>query len=329
MTELATRFADIDPLPAVWTWRQRVPVAELTILAGPGGVGKGILCADLAARISTGRQLPDGGPAEPAASVLMVSSEDDRHVVVVNRLNAAGADLERIADMSMVSGAPFTLPEHAGALRQAIDEMPGCRAVFLDPLAGVAPVALTSVARVRSVLAPLQRISADTGVSIVCAHHVTKAGSVAGSAAVVDAVRSVLVITRDPANPSVRCIRSLKSNMGSQEPPVVRYAIEGEDNEACVRYLSEPDKPESGQAAILRWLRESGQVCSGQAIAAGVRISYATTRVLLARLAAKEAAKELVTSPSRGWFAVSDMAGVTTPVQGRHAVASVTGIWGE
>lgn len=322
---LATRFTEIDPLPAVWTWRQRVPVAELSILAAPGGTGKGILCADLAARISMGRQLPDGGPAEPPASVLMVSREDDPNVVVVNRLTAAGADLERIADLSMVSGAPFTLPEHAGALRQAIDELPGCRLVILDPLAGVAPVALTSVARVRSVLAPLQRIAADTGVSIVCTHHVTKSGSVAGSAAVVDAVRSVLVIQRDPANPSVRCIRLIKSNMGSQEPPVVRYSIEGEDNLACVRYLSEPDKPESGQAAIMRYLRESGQVCSGQAVAAAVKISYATCRVLLARLAAKE----LVTSPSRGWFAASDMASVTTAGQGRHAVASVTGIWGE
>jgi hypothetical protein len=141
---------------------------------------------------------------------------------------------------------------------------------------------------------------------------------------VVDAVRSVLVIERGKSNPSVRCVRSLKSNMGSQEPPVVRYTIEGEDNEARVRYLSEPDKPESGQAAILRYLRESGQVCSGQAIAAGVKISYATTRVLLARLAAKG----LVTSPTRGWFAaVSDESGVTTAGQDPAGVAGVSSIW--
>jgi hypothetical protein len=105
----------------------------------------------------------------------------------------------------------------------------------------------------------------------------------------------------------------------------VRYAIEGQDNEACVRYLSEPGKPESGQAAILRYLRESGQVCSGQQIAAGVKISYATTRVLLARLAAKG----LVTSPTRGWFAaVSDDPSVTTAGQepdGVTAVANITG----
>jgi hypothetical protein len=326
MTELlATRFADIDPLPAIWTWRQRVPVAELTILAAPGGTGKGILCADLAARISTGTALPDGGPAEQPAAVLMVSSEDDRHVVVVNRLIAAGADLSQIADLSQVDGTPFQLPEHAGTLRQAIDELPGCRLVILDPLAGLAPFPLTSVARVRSILAPLQRIAQDTGVSILVTHHVTKAGSIAGSAAVVDAVRSVLVIERDKSNPSVRCVRSVKSNMGAQEPPVVRYAIEGGDNDAHVKYLSEPDKPESGQEAILRWLREAGHACSGQAIAAGVKISYATTRVLLARLAAKG----LVTSPTRGWFAaVSDEPTVTSAGQGRHAVTGVADLAG-
>jgi DNA-binding GntR family transcriptional regulator len=92
-----------------------------------------------------------------------------------------------------------------------------------------------------------------------------------------------------------------------------------------VKYLSEPDKPESGQVAILRHLRESGQVCSGQAVAAAVKISYASTRVLLARLAAKG----LVTSPTRGWFAaVSDEPSVTTAGQGRHAVTGVTGLAG-
>jgi AAA domain len=323
MTELATRFSHIDPLPAVWTWRQRVPVAELTVLAAPGGTGKGILCADLAARLSVGAALPDGGPAEEPAPVLMVSSEDDRHVVVVNRLIAADADLSQIADLSVVDGAPFTLPEHAGALRLALDELPGCRLVILDPLAGLAPFPLTSVARVRSVLAPLQRIAQDTGVSILLTHHATKAGTVAGSAALVDAVRSVLVIERDRSNPSVRCVRLIKSNMGSQEPGVVRYVIEGEDNAARVKYLSEPDRPESGQAAILQWLRDSGDLHSGQDIAAGVKISYATTRVLLARLAAKS----LVTSPARGWFAaVSGAPSVTTAGHGPAAVASVASI---
>src|SRR5260370_14301290 len=100
------------------------------------------------------------------------------------------------------------------------------------------PIPLTSVARVRSVLAPLQRIAQDTGVSILVTHDVTKSGSVAGSAAVVDAARSVLVINRDPSNPQVRCVKSVKSNMGSQKPPVVRYAIEGDDDSAHVRCLS-------------------------------------------------------------------------------------------
>jgi hypothetical protein len=66
-------------------------------------------------------------------------------------------------------------------------------------------------------------------------------------------------------------------------------------------------------------------VCSGQAIAAGVKISYATKRVLLARLAAKG----LVASPTRGWFAVTDEASVTTPAHGRSGVTAVASVWGD
>ncbi len=295
---IARPFASIDPLPALWTWRNRIPVGELTILGAPGGTGKGMLAADLAAKISTGTPLPDGGPADPPASVIMVSAEDDPNVVMAPRLIAAGADLDMISDLSMIDGAPFTLPEHEGVLREAVGELPGCALVILDPLSGIAPVPLTSVARVRQVLAPLQSIARDTGVSILLTHHVTKIGSLAGSPAVRDAVRSVLMVDRDRSNPSVRCVRVAKSNMGVSDCPVVRYSIAGDDGDARVTYLSEPGKPESGMEAILRWLAEAGGVHSGQEIAAGVRISYATTRVYLARLAARG----LVESPRRNAF---------------------------
>ena len=132
-------YADVDPLPAEWLWAGHIPFGELTIMAGLGGTGKGMLCCDLAARISRGDALP-GGEASPPGSVLLVSAEDDPNVVTVNRLRAAGADMRRVFDLSYVAGAPFQVPDNLPELRQAIADIPGCQLVILDPLAGIAPV---------------------------------------------------------------------------------------------------------------------------------------------------------------------------------------------
>jgi hypothetical protein len=309
----AVPYSEIDPLPALWAWDQRIPEGELTIIAAAGGTGKGILAAGLAARKTAGRPMPGCAEFSPPGRVIMVSAEDDPHVVVAPRLIAAGADMDMIDDLSRVDGAPFTLPEHAGALREAIDASPGDTMVFLDPLAALVPYSLASVVRVRQALRPLQDIASQTGAAIVINHHLNKNGSLAGSPAVRDAVRSVLVIERDKISPAVRCIRVAKSNMGVQDVPAVRYEIETAGESARAKFVTETDSPVKGQAAILRWLSDHPGEHSGQEIAAAVRIAYSTCRVLLSRLIARGE----VTSPARGWFAAvpGEGAAVTSPGQ--------------
>jgi archaellum biogenesis ATPase FlaH len=41
-----------------WLWEGRIPLAKLTVIDGDPGTGKSAVTIDLAARVSTGRDMP-------------------------------------------------------------------------------------------------------------------------------------------------------------------------------------------------------------------------------------------------------------------------------
>ena len=49
-----TAYDSITATPPDFLWDGRLPMGEVSIIAGMGGSGKGLLLADLAARISRG-----------------------------------------------------------------------------------------------------------------------------------------------------------------------------------------------------------------------------------------------------------------------------------
>jgi hypothetical protein len=311
-------FDAVEPLQGEWVWGDHIPTAEVTIAAGAGGVGKGMLCCDLAARVSRGEPLPGDTESYPPSAVIWISAEDDSNVVTANRLRAAGADLTRIFDLSEVNGTAFTLPEHIPALADAV-RATEARLVILDPLAGVAPVSLSSVTKVRSILTPVRDLARATGAAVLITHHLTKDGKISGSPAVIDGVRSVLTVARDKQDPNVRAVSVLKSNMGA-DAPVVRYKIQVDDDggSARVQYVSEDEiaQPLSGQDKILAVL--TAEPMSGQAIATATGIEYSTVRVLMSRMIASGKAA----SPTRGWFTLAEPA-VTTAGQDVTALTAV------
>lgn len=55
---LGTRLSDVVPEEVKWLWEGRIPYGKLTILDGDPGLGKSTLSLDLAARVSSGREMP-------------------------------------------------------------------------------------------------------------------------------------------------------------------------------------------------------------------------------------------------------------------------------
>ena len=100
---VVVRLADVEPELVTWLWPGRVPLGRLTILDGDPGLGKSALTLDIAARVTRGDVMPDGarGMTTPRGVVLL-GCEDGLADTVRPRLDAAGADVERVVALQAV-----------------------------------------------------------------------------------------------------------------------------------------------------------------------------------------------------------------------------------
>ena len=113
------------------------------MLDGDPGLGKSLITLDLAARVSSGREMPDGsrGALTAPARVVLLSAEDDPADAIRPRLNAAGADPALISMLTYVVGADGPrLPSLADidTVRDAVLHT-GARFVIIDPLMAYLP----------------------------------------------------------------------------------------------------------------------------------------------------------------------------------------------
>ncbi|MGB6455594.1 MAG: AAA family ATPase [Streptosporangiaceae bacterium] len=276
-----TTYDQIEQVPAEWLWRGLIPMAGLTLIAGPGGVGKGMALVDLAARVSNGAHMPDGSTGQPAGDVVMITPEDDSNSTVSFRLAAAHADPDRISDAG--DDGNWTLPDGIGELRELVDSLPDPRLVILDPLLSACTISLSTNLAARRVLGALDRIGRETGCAILVSRHVVKSGSIAGSRGLTDAARTVLRIERAPENPAIRLMSIDKANNIADTAAAVRFRIAGEAEGAHVEWLTGLAEPADDGGAVLRALRAAdGLTVHECAVAASM--SYRLVRIELAGL---------------------------------------------
>lgn len=277
-----TALSEIPAVPVAWLLAGLVPMADCTIIAGAGGISKGTLIADWAARISTGRPMPgESGMHEPAG-VAIVSGEDTPATVAM-RVKAAGGDLAKV---HLVGGPDFTLPDSLPALRAELDAIPDLALIVLDPLSALCSRALTSNMAARAQLRPLQRLAAEYGAAVVAVHHVVKSGAIAGSQAITDLARSVLRVTLAEDDPRIRVVTLAKSNLASLDRPPLRYSLAGEDGAVSVRYLERDLSVGPAQRRILLALAAAVRPMSAPEIALRSQCSAGAVRVHLVSLSA-------------------------------------------
>src|SRR5439155_23169534 len=95
-------LSQVPPVALQWLWHPWIPSGKVTVLDGDPGLGKSSLLLDLAARVTRGLAMPDGGPValpsppagiRAAGDVTLLTAEDSLADTVRPRLEAAGADL--------------------------------------------------------------------------------------------------------------------------------------------------------------------------------------------------------------------------------------------
>jgi len=275
------RLSEVQPEPVRWLWPGRIAMGKLTLLCGDPGLGKSFVTLDLASRVSSGAPWPDL-PLLPNSTggVVLLSAEDDLADTIRPRLDAAEADVSRVAAIQAVrrllptgqsQEADFDLTEDLAALEEAITQTPDCRLVVIDPLtAYLGKTDSHKNAEVRAVLARLFELAARHRVALLAVTHLNKASTLPaiyramGSLAFVAAARAVWAAVRDEQDETGqrRLFVPIKNNLGADDSGLA-YALAPAGNTARVIWEPEPvdmradDALNGGRKAVVR--EDAGQ----------------------------------------------------------------------
>lgn len=218
-------FSDRKIATIRWAWKHRMPVGELTLLVGRGGVGKGLLSAHLAAKLTTGTL--SGSFFDTPRRVLWVGSEDNPEATILPRLIAAGADLGMVHSLDPEAEddqpAMVEFPNDFTLLREAIQSTEA-KLVIFDPLLSTFQMETNtwSSRDVRRVLQPLRLIAQDTDAAFAAIAHPPKnSRGAANSAAFTEVARAVLECDTDEDDSLV--VEQTKNNLGRMDQQRLRY----------------------------------------------------------------------------------------------------------
>lgn len=223
-----TRLDTIEPEATDWLWEQRIPLGEITLLAGREGIGKSTIAYELAAQLSRGDL--EGDYLDMPLGTIVVATEDALERTIVPRLMAAKADLSRIVQVTVRDeeagySDEVTLPIDLGRIGQLI-EAEDIGLIILDPLLSRLSVTLDTHkdADVRKALEPLVDLAHSCECSVLGLIHVNKHSGtdalsrIMGSRAFSAVARSVLYVIEHPEDEEVCVIGRPKSNFGGNAP---------------------------------------------------------------------------------------------------------------
>ena len=280
-----TLLSEVAPQKISWLWKHRLALGKITTLDGDPGLGKSLIGANVGAAITTGGNMPDGSPCLATGGVVVIMPEDGLEDTIQPRFARAGANLNKILDLSTVrpeeneeSRRPFLLQHDLKYLDAAIRRV-DAKLVYIDPIMAVIGGNANTYKdnEVRALLMPLKTLVEKRRVSCVVVRHMTKvrgenplmAGG--GSISFAGLARTGLMVVRNPDDPSQVILSHIKSNIGPIAPGIT-YTVcsdeaEGDDRPYIVwgeetmlsglDLMSTPHKNTGGnRQAILDLLKE-------------------------------------------------------------------------
>ena len=238
-TAILKTFSQIEEKPVEWLWDGHIPLSMFCIFAGDAGLGKSTLSLDISARLSRGLPFPDNSKSM-LGDTLILAGEDDPSYTIKPRLQALGADMDRIHILMGKRGDQdddFTIRD-TGIIRDAIDQIRAqggeIKLLIIDPLesflAGTVDIFRNN--EVRSTLRGIIALAQQERFTIVAIQHLTKKTGISanyrisGSIAFVAVARVVWLVAKDPENPRNCLFLNSKMNIGPKVDGF-KFSIEG------------------------------------------------------------------------------------------------------
>ena len=204
----ASSLADIEAKPLSWLWPGVIAAGKLALLGGLPDLGKTQVTLSIAAIVSNGGTWPASEAKAETGGVLILASEDGAGDTIKPRLQAAGADLRRVA----VTDAALDLREGIAPLVAEAERLGGVRLVIFDPLDRYIEGPAASV---RAALTPLMAWAEATGTALLAIVHPAKSAKemFSGSAAFSRMARAAWFVLPDPQDSGRRLMLFAKGNI--------------------------------------------------------------------------------------------------------------------
>jgi putative DNA primase/helicase len=163
-----------------WLWEGHLLRGSLELLTGIPGMGKSQVHCQIVASVTTGQPWPDGTKGAQVGSVIMLTAEDCLDQIIVPRLLAAKADLDRVHILKSIrkddKDRMFLLTDDIEILAKAIADVGDVGLVTLDPITAYMGGKVDShrATDVRSQLGPLAELAERTDVAFSAITHPAK-----------------------------------------------------------------------------------------------------------------------------------------------------------
>lgn len=294
-----------------WLWEKRIPRGSLTILDGDPGLGKSLITLDLAARITTGRPMPDGTPGVQG-SVILIAPEDDAISTIKPRVETAGGDPSRIHLLNFVNStnhwtgetfpSPFTIADHLLTLIETVQRTHPAL-VILDPLMAIlgSRISASHDQKIRENLSLLSLLAQTNNCAILIVRHLNKSNSEnplyrgGGSIGIIATVRTGLLVVQHPSDENLRLLVSIKNNLSEKASNLTYRVIANTEGTPSLQWLGTNHYPITSllkgsiplsfeRQEILEVLRATNHPLGPKELAEQTGQDYTLVRQLLRRM---------------------------------------------
>jgi hypothetical protein len=251
---LVTRKAsEIEVKPVEWLIGNRLPRGMISTFVGLPGAGKSMLSAFISSKISTGAGMtcgPESWPSREPGRVLIFAFEDGGEMVLRPRLEAMGADLDRIEVCEVKARGEEErgidlLRDFALIERKVIESSPDL--IVIDPVnsAWGAGKDQNDDVEAREVLAPFKRLAEAHRAAVLLVTHTNKRSDVSDAQDTASGARAIVGISR-----TVYLVGRLKEEDGSFAYYLADMKVNIRAPLNALKFTVTGEGAESGRAAV-------------------------------------------------------------------------------